>query len=126
MIYLDLNESCEILSPHRIVEEMMARIRERDLVIPSLRAAAVSPGGEIATTKLIEVLTDEFQPDGVDAQILEGRNDTHFSQKVRNLVSHRDGNTSMFTKGYATYHSQNESIRITDEGRFFLDQVPDE
>ena len=104
----------------------MARIRERDLIIPALKAAAASPGGTITTTQLIEVLTDEFQPDGLDAEILEGRQDTHFSQKVRNLVSHRESGTSMFTKGYATYHPENESIRITDNGRSFLDQVPDE
>lgn len=104
----------------------MVRIRERDLVIPALRAAAASPDGEVTTAQLIEALTDEFQPDGVDAQILEGRHDTYFSQKVRNLVCHRESSTSMFTKGYATYHPANESVRITDAGRVFLAQVPEE
>jgi hypothetical protein len=109
-----------------IQEEEMVMIRERDLVIPALRAATASPGGEIATTKLIEVLTDEFAPDGHDAEIIEGRQDTYFSQKVRNLVSHRGASTSMFTKGYAEYLAPNESIRITDLGRSFLGQVPTE
>ena len=95
-------------------------VRERELMIPALRAAAESPGGEITTTKLIEVLSDEFGPAGHDAQIIDGRADTYFSQKVRNLVCHRDSSTSMFTRGYATHIPENESIRITDEGRQFL------
>lgn len=100
-------------------------IPERELVIPALRAAAASKSGEITTSDLIGVLTDQFQPDGKDAQIADGRNDTYFSQKVRNLVSHRTSGESMFTKGYAVYHAANESIGITDAGRAFLDQVPD-
>lgn len=105
---------------------MPARIRERDLIIPALRAAADRTGGEITTTELIQVLEDEFQPDGVDAQTLDGRNDTYFSQKVRNLVSHRDASTSMFSHGYAEYDGHSESFRITEAGRKFLDSVPHE
>lgn len=104
---------------------MPARIRERDLIIPALRAAAAA-GGEIQMTALIEQMIDQFEPDGEDAEIIQGRNDSKFSQKVRNLVSHRETSTSMFSRGYATYHSETESIRITDAGRSFLDQVPDE
>jgi len=102
---------------------MPERVRERDLVIPALRAAAAR-GGEITMTQLIEDLTGEFEPSGVDAEILEGRTDSHFSQKVRNLVSHRETGTSMFTKGYAEYHAPSESISLTDAGKAFLDQVP--
>lgn len=105
---------------------MAGRIRERDLIIPALQAAASSPDGEITTTRLIEVLEDEFRPDGQDAQLLEGRNDTHFSQKVRNLVSHRGSASSMFSRGYAEYVAGSESLRITSAGRNFLDQVPGE
>lgn len=100
-------------------------IPERELVIPALRAAAARPNGEITTSDLIDVMTVEFQPDGRDAQIVAGRNDTYFSQKVRNLVSHRPSPNSMFSKGYATYHPESESIRITAIGREFLGQVPD-
>ena len=105
---------------------MAGRIRERDLIIPALRAAAGEPGGEIKTARLIQVLTDEFEPEGRDADILDDRNDTYFSQKVRNLISHRGTSTSMFTKGYAIYQEQAESIRVTDLGRAFLDKVPQE
>ena len=105
---------------------MPGRIRERDLVIPALRAGAASPGGRITTTKLIEVLSEEFSPQGDDAEILEGRTDTRFSQKVRNLISHREATTSMFRRGYATYDPGLESVTVTDRGRRFLDQVPEE
>jgi hypothetical protein len=105
---------------------MPTRIRERDLVVPALRATAAEAGGEITTAKLIDVLTDEFQPEGTDAELLEGRNDTYFSQKVRNLISHRGTGTSMFTRGYAIYNGPAESIQITDAGRQFLDTVPQE
>jgi hypothetical protein len=102
---------------------MPVRIAERELIIPTLRAAASRPDGSIATSDLIEVLEDHFQPEGRDAEILDGRNDTHFSQKVRNLVSHRAGSQSMFTLGYADYTGH--GVRITDAGRAFLAQVPE-
>ena len=105
---------------------MPARIRERDLIIPALRAAAERPNGEITTTELIGALEDEFQPEGTDAQTLDGRNDTYFSQKVRNLISHRASSTSMFARGYAIYDGASESFRITDVGRHFLESVPQE
>jgi hypothetical protein len=101
------------------------RIRERDLVIPALRAAASSPGGEITTTKLIETLEEQFRPEGEDAEILDGRRDSKFSQIVRNLVSHKESGTSMFSKGYAVHVKESESIRITDAGRAYLDQFPE-
>ena len=102
---------------------MAGRIKERDLVVPALKAA-LARGGFISTSQLISALEAEFEPDGRDAEILDGRQDTHFSQKVRNLVSHRESSTSMFKKGYAEYTG--EGIKITDAGRRFLDQVPTE
>ena len=104
---------------------MTIRVQERDLIIPSLRVAASAPDGEITTTDLIQEMEKEFRPEGKDAEIIEGRNDSYFSQKVRNLVSHRNSSTSMFTRGYAIYHRERESIQITDAGRQFLNQVPD-
>ena len=99
----------------------MSVVHEGELVIPALRAAR-NRGGEITMTQLIEDLTHEFEPSGTDAEILFGRNDTHFSQKVRNLVSHREAGTSMFTRGYAKYHAPSESISLTDAGYALLDQ----
>ena len=91
---------------------MPSRGRERELIIPALRAAAARPGGYISTADLIPELEVQFQPDGKDAQILSNRHDTHFSQKVRNLISHKACSTSMFSKGYAEYTG--DGIRVTD------------
>ena len=102
---------------------MPVRITESDLIIPALKLAASHPNNTITTTELIDALTEIFQPEGQDAEILAGRNDTHFSQKVRNLISHRESQTSMFSMGYAEYTG--DGIRITDAGRLFLSQVPE-
>lgn len=102
---------------------MGVRIREKDLVLPALKAAAGSPNGEITTSALIDELEAQFQPEGIDAELLDGRNDTHFSQKVRNLVSHRQGQHSMFTLGYAEYTG--DGLRITESGKKLLSQLPE-
>jgi hypothetical protein len=99
------------------------RIKEQDLILPSLRIAASKPGGIISTSDLILELEALFQPDGLDAEVLDGRNDTRFSQKVRNLVSHREANTSMFSKGYANYTG--DGLQITEAGELFLSHVPE-
>ncbi|MCI0564636.1 MAG: hypothetical protein MN733_39715 [Nitrososphaera sp.] len=102
---------------------MPIRVRERDLIIPSLRLAANRPNGEITTAELIVELTEMFKPEGEDAEILDGRNDSKFSQKVRNLVSHRAGQRTMFSLGYAEYIGN--GIRITEKGREFVRSLPD-
>jgi len=62
------------------------RVSEPDLVLPALYVIADKPG--ISTAELIGELTRIFRPAGEDAEILQGRSDTKFSQMVRNLVSH--------------------------------------
>lgn len=99
------------------------RIRERDVVIPALRAAAARSNSHIPTPELINELTLEFQPEGQDAEILDGRSDSKFSQIVRNIISHRDTTGSIFSRGYAVY--ENDGICVTDAGRKFLAQVPE-
>jgi hypothetical protein len=98
-------------------------ISEVDLVIPALRLAAAMPSGKISTSELIKELTDLFQPSGKDAEIIPGRNDTYFSQKVRNLISHREGEDSFIANGYADHYSEGHKkggIIITDAGRKLL------
>jgi len=107
------------------MEVIMPRIiKESELAIPALRAASRRKNGHISTSDLIKELGAELEPEGHDAEILEGRQDTHFSQKVRNLISHRTGASSMFSKGYAIYNQ--DGIEITDAGKAFLAQVPTE
>lgn len=66
----------------------MERITESQLVLPALYLMSKSEFGAISTSNLITGLTDLMHPTGLDAQLLSGRTDTYFSQKVRNLKSH--------------------------------------
>jgi hypothetical protein len=102
---------------------MTVRIREKELAISALRMVYRHPSGEILTSELVLALTEWFEPEGEDAEILEGRHDTKFSQKVRNLVSHREGKHTMFTLGYADYTG--DGIKITELGRNFVRSLPD-
>lgn len=92
-----------------------ARISERELVLPTLRLLDQSNRGWTATRDLISQLTDLFAPSGQDAAVLDGRNDTYFSQKVRNMVSHRHQPSSFISRGLASY--ERRGLRITDQGR---------
>ena len=97
------------------------RITETDLILPALRLAAARTNGEITTSTLIDELVTLFNPTGRDAEILADRNDTYFSQKVRNLVSHRKQPRSFVTNGYAEY--SDGGIRITQKGRQLLTEL---
>ncbi|WP_299828341.1 hypothetical protein [uncultured Roseobacter sp.] len=73
--------------------------------------------GKLTTTQLIELLEDRLAPTGKDAEMAEGRGDTYFSQKVRNLVSHRDQGPGLSRRGLAIYDADEESWTITAAGR---------
>lgn len=93
----------------------MSAYSESELVLPSLYLMGQSSIGSITTTDLIAGLRDLLKPSGEDLTILSGRNDDKFSQKVRNLVSHR----KLERYGYATINSGVHAI--TKEGLNFLD-----
>jgi hypothetical protein len=101
-----------------LARRMGERIRERDVRVPALRAMAARKGGYISTSELISELEAQFQPQGDDAEILDNRNDTKFSQIVRNLKSHKDAKTNIFAKGYA--EETDDGFKITDGGRAYL------
>jgi predicted HNH restriction endonuclease len=87
------------------------RITESELVLPSLYLMSLSPTGTISTTELIRLLTQIMKPQGLDAQILNNRTDTYFSQKVRNLKSH----DTLTKYGYALY--SDGFYYITENGK---------
>lgn len=64
---------------------------ERELIMPALLAISNKVDG-LTTSELIKTLIDSLSPQGHDAEIISGRNDTYFSQKVRNLISHKSLN----------------------------------
>lgn len=88
-----------------------SRITESELVLPSLYLMTLNTKGCISTSELIPLLTQMLKPTGIDAEILDNRNDTYFSQKVRNLKSH----DTLTKYGYAKY--SNGTYYITDRGR---------
>lgn len=91
---------------------------ENDLIIPTLNYLLLHKENGLKTSELITLLSSELEISGRDAEILTGRNDTYFSQKVRNLVSHR----TLENKRLATYERiRNDGLhKITDEGEKYL------
>lgn len=97
----------------------MSRISETELVLPALFVMSMQSDGKITTSKLIHELERLLKPTGQDAQILAGRHDTYFSQKVRNLKSH-----STFERyGYA--ENTEDGFRITPLGKQFVEAKND-
>lgn len=91
---------------------------EKDLIIPALQIIAEETYG-VTTTILISKLTEKLKPCGKDLEILKGRKDTAFSQKVRNLISH---------KSISKYVDvENGKMFINDMGLLYIaDNVEDE
>ena len=92
---------------------MANRISESELILPSLYLMSLN-NGSITTSELHEKLRLIMKPSGEDLEILDGRNDDKFSQKVRNLVAHR----TFDRYGYAEYDYG--IINITTEGENYL------
>lgn len=94
------------------------RYSESDLIIPTLNYLLIHKERGLKTSELITLLTDELEISGHDAKILTGRNDTYFSQKVRNLVSHR----TLEYKGLTTYTKvERDGLhKITGKGEKYL------
>ena len=92
---------------------MEERIKEKELVLPALYLIR-NNGGFMTTSDLIKKLEEMMHPTGIDAEILDGRNDTYFSQKVRNLKSH----ATLSRQNYAT--DENGGFRITQNGADFV------
>lgn len=95
----------------------MNSIREEDLVLPALDAISAS-GGALDMTKIIVMLRNRMQPSGRDSEPLKNRNDDKFSQKVRNLGSHK----TLENRGFVTIEGSGKLRRyqITEAGCLFL------
>lgn len=94
----------------------MGRISEKELILPSLLVMSNKENGEITTTELIRELEELIEVGEEDNGIIFGRNDTYFSQKVRNLKSHK----TLERKDFATY--ENGKYKITEKGEEHLAQ----
>lgn len=91
----------------------MTQISESELILPTLFLLVHAENG-MTTTDLITHLRELLQPSGEDMAILAGRSDTKFSQKVRNLRSHK----TLSSRGLAVDPSSpGGKLTITDQGR---------
>src|SRR5437762_2242528 len=92
-------------------------ISEPDLILPALYC--INNEGEISTTLLSQQLRLLLNPQGEDREILSGRNDDKFSQKVRNLRSHE----TLEKAGLANYENRSGQgyWTITDKGKSILE-----
>lgn len=98
----------------------MTQYSERELVLPALALMDASPAG-LTTTDLIRELTLIFKPDGRDVELSANRNDTRFSQKVRNLVSHE----TLMRPGWEAYDPARQHHTIAAAGRRHLAEAPE-
>lgn len=104
----------------------MARITENQLTIPCLITLSNAHEGFLSTSELIGILDATFDPRGKDNRTCVNRYDSYFSQKVRNMICHRKGQTSFIARGLADYTHRivgGKSVgglQITKAGRNFL------
>lgn len=94
---------------------------EENLIIPALFELYLNPNG-LTTSMLIKTLTENLKPEGTDAEILFGRNDTRFSQKVRNLISHKRLHpyVTIIKKGSETVFTINDDgIAVLQASEYF-------
>ena len=96
----------------------MERISERELILPSLYLLEKEDDKELSTTQLITKLRGLLNPEGEDLSDLEGRPDDKFSQKVRNLRSHK----TLEKEGYTIYNEG--KFKITVSGKRYLSENP--
>lgn len=98
----------------------MGRIRESDLMLPALYIINETPNAN--TTRIKETLIEVFHPTGEDNEPLAGRNDTKFTQIVRNLLgSHYD------TNGMSNYTTKDVDgfFHVTPQGQKLVDDNSD-
>lgn len=94
----------------------MSRISEQELVLPALYFMYNNKNQKITTRELIPLLEQAMHPNEEDLAIISGRNDSYFSQKVRNLKSHN----TLENGGWAKY--LNGSYFLTSVGREFVEK----
>ena len=94
----------------------MSNFTESELIPVALKIILDKPNG-IATKDLIIELRNLMKPSGEDLEMLSNRNDDKFSQKVRNIKSHK----TLENKGYAKFYD--DKFFITEKGIKFLNEV---
>ena len=96
------------------------RIKEKDTYLPILELLDDAPDGFMTTADLIKNLEIYMTPSQADNEILAGRNDTRFSQIVRNVVSHKGTPTNPIGAGWIEYDAKRHGMTITRSGRDYM------
>lgn len=93
---------------------------ESDLIIPVLSLLASKGVSGLTTTEIIRTLQETLELSEEDLEILRSRSDSHFSQQVRNLISHN----TLTSRGLATYSPgrPSGSLAITQSGLLYLSE----
>ncbi len=94
---------------------------EKDLILPALKLISESQEG-MNTTELKERLRSTLKPCGHDLDILQGRNDDVFSQKVRNLISHKTLNKYVDIAN-GKYHINKDGLEFIEQNAENLSQI---
>lgn len=96
---------------------------ESDLTMPVLIYISSKKEG-ITTSELIKYLSETLKPAGKDLKILKNRKDNHFSQKVRNIVSHKKTKKGIFFRKFAKYKKINGNglFKITPCGLKYIEK----
>lgn len=84
-------------------------------ILPFALKIILDNRGWIYTSELIRLLTDAYGPTGYWLSILRNRNDTHFSQIVRNLVCNRDKLTNAIHDGSLYYSPDHRLIYLKND-----------
>ncbi len=92
----------------------MARITEQELILPTLFIMNKKTNKEITTSEIIKELELLLEIDMEDGEIIKGRNDSYFTQKIRNLKSHN----TLVKNDLATYTQG--IFKITSNGEEYL------
>jgi len=74
--------------------------------------------GEMITSNIIKELRNMLQPKGHDSEIINGRSDDYFSQKIRNIKSHQSLDKYVF-------YDELGNWRLNDDGLIFIDNNSD-
>lgn len=99
----------------------------KDLWKYALLIMSIQPNGEIATATLIDKLPEYIALSAKHLATNKNRRDSKFSQRVRNLKSHKTSKSNFIYKGYA--EAIKGGFRITPQGlefvwNYFSEQPP--
>lgn len=95
---------------------------ESDFIIPALREMLRRDKTGITTAELMQHLRDVLNPTGYDLELAPPRNDDRFSEKVRNLASHKK---NLIHTLAAKEEFANGKWHINNAGKKYLNDLDD-